>query len=248
MSTLTETRPEIPAEAYDYTLPDHWILPPESLFAVMHEAYVARVVEIVKKSGAKSVLEVGCGDGWNCGKLVEAGLDTVGIDWSKNGIEHAKRMVPRARFYQGDARDDEFQREFPEPFDAVIFVEVIEHIPPADCVGALRNIAECLRPGGTLVLTTPSVNKPNTNTGHYRHFTEEILRDLVNKAGFAVKGVEGYGDVPAEDRYYKIARFIDNRYWLIRPARRKLLAGYAKRCARTPTSVCHGFIMTMEKL
>lgn len=238
---------DISASDYEYRLPDHWILSTEDLFGVMHEAYVRRVVEIVRGTGAKRVLEVGCGDGWNCGKLVEAGVDAVGIDWSKNGIEHARRMVPKGRFFQGDVRDASFRREFPEPFDAAIFVEVLEHIPPPDCPAALRNIAECLKPGGMLVLTTPSVNKENTNPGHYRHFTEAMIRELAPQGGFRVESIEGYGDVQLERRYYKLARFIDNRYYLIKGIRRRLLNRYRKRCLGTPMSRCHGIIATMKK-
>ena len=66
---------ELEAEDYTYHLPDHWILEVKEAgeyFTKMHAAYVQRVVELVKESGARSVLEVGCGDGWNCGKLVGA--------------------------------------------------------------------------------------------------------------------------------------------------------------------------------
>src|SRR5689334_7421491 len=78
-----------------YLLPDHWILPlcdNTGVWWLDHEAYVARVCEIVKASGARTVFEAGCGDGWNCNELVQCGLDVVGSDWSRNAIDHARRL------------------------------------------------------------------------------------------------------------------------------------------------------------
>src|SRR5437588_3152259 len=162
---------ELTAEAYAHRFPDHWIdheLKAGSLFDNLHRAYAGRAIEIIKQSGAKTVLEIGCGDGWICGAMVKAGLDVVGVDWSKNAISYASMFVPEARFFCGDIRDQEFLTRFPDKFDALALIEVIEHIPPKDCVSAMANIATPLKSAGTFVLTTPSVNLPNTSTLHYR--------------------------------------------------------------------------------
>jgi len=242
------TDPYLTAEDYTYLLPDHWIQPQDSIWTIMHNAYVGRVIELAKESGARRVIEIGCGDGWNCGQAVEAGLDAVGIDWSRNGIDHARRMVPEATFICGDLRSEEVLETCLGAFDAAIFVEVLEHIPPDDCASALRNIAALLRPAGTLVLTTPSVNYPNTNRAHYRHFTEEILRDLFAEAGcFEIESVEGYGDVPAEHRYYRRARWVENRYWEIKPVKKWLQDRYRPHVLGAPLDRCHGFIVRARR-
>ena len=241
---------ELTAADYSYEFPDHWLLErtPFDLFAVLHAAYVLRVVEIVRESGARTVLEAGCGDGWNCGKLAEAGLEVTGVEWSKNAVEHARRLVPRARFHCGDLLDPAFRERFTEPYDAVILVEVLEHIPPADCVEALRKITSVLKPGGTFVLTTPSVNQPNQNPAHYRHFEEGTLREVIREAGsLEITAIEGYGDVPGEVAHWRMRRWIDNRFWTVKPLQKLLVDRYAARCSRTALSVCQGFIVTMRK-
>lgn len=244
---------EMTADDYAYRFPDHWIDHEKksgSLFEKLHRAYVAQAVEIIKSSGAKTVLEVGCGDGWNCGEMVKAGLDVVGIDWSQNAVLYASMFVPDAKFYRGDVRDAEFLNLFPDKFDALALIEVLEHIPPNDCISAMSNIATPLKSGGTFVLTTPSVNHPN-NEGHlhYQHFTEEKLRQIAKEAGLTVQSIEGYGDVSAARSYWNRMRWIDNRIFSIKPAVQFLTEKYHRETnlRSTPLDRCHGFIMTMRK-
>lgn len=243
--------PDLTAADYGYRLPDHWILhdlEPDEPFAKQHGAYVGRVVELLKRSGVRTALEVGCGDGWNCARLVEAGIEPVGIDWSPSAIAYASMLVRGGRFLCGDIRDPEFTARCPEPFDAALMIEVIEHIPPRDCVGTLRNVARVIKPGGRLVLTTPSTNLANTNEQHYRHFDEPTLRQLIEETGgLTVDSIEGYGDVPAEQRYYRWARWVDNRYYLIKPARAWLRRKYEPQRLDTPLSRCAGLIVSLTR-
>ncbi len=244
--------PELTADDYAYRFPDHWMAHEKhagTLFERLNRAYVSRVIEIIKSSGAKTVLEVGCGDGWNCGQMVAAGLDVTGTDWSENGIRYATMFVPGAQFFRGDVRDDEFLKRFPNKFDAIALIEVLEHIPPNDSVSAMTNIAIPLKAGGTFVLTTPSINFPNDNPQHYQHFTEAKLRDIASAAGLVVKSVEGYGDVRQADAYWRKMRWIENRYWSIKPAVKFLTDSYHRKTnlRSTPLDVCHGFVMTMNK-
>ena len=233
-----------------YLLPDHWILPlrEPNLWTMDHEAYVRRAVELVVQSGALNVLEVGCGDGWNCGKLAEAGLQVVGIDWSANGIDHARRHVPSGRFLCCDITDAAFRDLFPEPFDAIAFIEVIEHIPPIETTQALARIRACLKPSGKLILTTPSVNWPNNNSQHYRHFTADLLRAEIEKTGsLRVVSIEGYGDATVDRWFYGILRFFNNRYFAIKPIRDWAFKYYAQHYTRnTPLDRCRGLILVAE--
>lgn len=237
------------ADDYDYKLPDHWILDYNSIWTIMHHAYVARVVDLVRESGARTVIEVGCGDGWNCGQLAAAGFDVVGVDWSQNGVDHAKRLVPNAAFFCGDVKSPEFKSQFNDLFEACIFVEVLEHIPPDECIEALRNVRDLVQPGGRIVLTTPSTNFPNTNPSHYRHFTQKMLEDLVAQTDdLKIVGIEGYGDVEAEHRHWRKARWVRNRYYTIHPLLERLNRQYEKLCSKTSPTRCRGFILTMERV
>lgn len=244
---------ELTAEDYAYLLPDHWIMhsrSPDDLFTRLHGYYVGRVVEIIKSLNAKTVLEVGCGDGWASGKMADACLDVVGIDWSAKAIGYASILVPNARFHIADVRDKSFLSRFPGGFDAAALIEVLEHIPPKDCVPALRAITAVLKPGALFVLTTPSINFPNNSPLHYRHFTPDILQKLVAEAGgLDVVEIEGYGDVVAERAFYRRSRLLDNRYFQVKPLRRLLVRNFHQRTRLGPTPLdrCHGLIMTMRR-
>ncbi|MCI0345904.1 MAG: class I SAM-dependent methyltransferase [Chloroflexi bacterium] len=97
------------------------------------------------------VLDAGCGEGYGSAILAGRAKSVLGIDLEHAVIEHAAENYPNVRFDAGDLA----ALPFPDgSFDAVVSLQVIEHLAsPRDF------IAECarvLRPGGTLVLSTPN--------------------------------------------------------------------------------------------
>jgi 3' terminal RNA ribose 2'-O-methyltransferase Hen1 len=130
----------------------------------LHERRLATVLDVITASGARSVLDLGCGSGKLLAELVkEPGLDRiVGLDVSHRALEAAARrlhtgsMAPRQRervqLLHGSLtyRDSRLRG-----FDAAAVVEVIEHLDPPRIVAFEKVLFGHARPG-TVVLTTPN--------------------------------------------------------------------------------------------
>jgi SAM-dependent methyltransferase len=88
-----------------------------------------RAAELVRRAAPRTILDLGCGEGFMIEALLDAGIDAkfTGIDLSEQAIADARaRVGPRAEFEVIDARqlvDDG------RSFDMVMMLEVLEHIP-----------------------------------------------------------------------------------------------------------------------
>ena len=157
------------------------------------------------------VLDVGCGNGFLCRRLLAKGFDVVGIDLSESGIEIARRASPAARF-EVLAADDRILRNLgTEPFDFVISTEVIEHVyaPRPYMQGCLA----ALEPGGTFICTTPYHGylknlllslaghwdrhaDPLWDGGHIKLWSRRTLSRLFAETGFTDIRFLGAGRLP----------------------------------------------------
>lgn len=159
-------------------------------------------------SSIRTVLDVGCGDGNFTASIAEANYRVYGIDMSPTGIDIAvQRKV--GDFAKASAYDD-LKMVFPdaETFDAIVSVEVIEHLYNPRIF--VRRAFEALRPGGLLVLTTPywgylknivlavtgRLDGALTSLwdgGHIKHWSRRTLTTLLSEQPFDVFGFQGAG-------------------------------------------------------
>lgn len=113
------------------------------------------------------LLDVGCGRG----ALLEAlqtrmpQLELTGIDLSLAALEEASCRVPSAEFVLADAHNPPF---FAGYFDAAHMGNILEHV--GDPLSLLTGIVQVLRPGGGLILSTPS-----------RYRLENLIRIVMGK-------------------------------------------------------------------
>ena len=176
-------------------------------------------------AGPAVILDVGCGDGAALAVAAQylSGANPAhrfaGIDWSADALRQARArgltvvrgsVSPRLPVADGAA-------------DVVIMSELIEHLVDPD--GAVAEVRRVLRPGGSLLLSTPNLaawynrgllavgiqpvfsevslrgvfGRPGrVVAGHLRLFTRRALTEFLTASGFRCVTVAGarYHDVP----------------------------------------------------
>ncbi|MEZ5164070.1 MAG: class I SAM-dependent methyltransferase [Fimbriimonadaceae bacterium] len=107
----------------------------------------------------KRVLDLGCGQGRYCGKMLSCGVKAVGIDPVEKFIAKAKGDHPNGEFEVAVAENLPFEDD---SFDVVLSYLTIIDIP--DLEKAADEIARILRPGGEFKIVTIS-NLASTSDG-----------------------------------------------------------------------------------
>src|SRR5436309_10893978 len=146
------------------------------------------------------VLDVGFGRGELLGLLREAGIDARGIDADADMVAYARGEgldVEQADLVEHLEGLDEGS------FGGIFMGQVVEHLPAATLVHALRLAAAKLRPGGLLVAETINPLSPLALRSYFADLTHaqplvpETLELLARQAGFAETEVRFLNE-PAE--------------------------------------------------
>lgn len=185
----------------------------------LHERRLATVCAVLQSTGAKRVLDIGCGEG-KLLRLLAADprfTEVVGVDVSVRSLEIARERLNRSRLpeHQRDRvkllhgsltyRDARLGG-----FDAAAVVEVIEHLDPPRLGAFERALFGAARPG-VVVLTTPNreynVRFDGLPAGKFRHADHRFewtraefaawCAGVCERFGYAAR-VDPLGDVDPE--------------------------------------------------
>jgi 2-polyprenyl-3-methyl-5-hydroxy-6-metoxy-1,4-benzoquinol methylase len=157
------------------------------------------------------VLDLGCGNGYLAGQLLQRGYSVVGVDLSKTGIDICRRTYPHARFEVLAADADVLQNLRENPFDLVISTETIEHL--YDPKSFLKGAYAALRPGGRFICSTPYHGylknmalaitghwdahlSPGWDGGHIKFWSRRTLSQVLRETGFQNLQFRGAGRAP----------------------------------------------------
>lgn len=128
----------------------------------LHQERLQRVVSLVRASGARRVLDLGCGSGGLLQYLLrDAQFDrVVGLELSGELLAQAKMRLedlPSVRAGRLELVCGSYTDKHPglTGFDAAAMVETIEHVPPEALSRVERAVFAGLRPH-LLVMTTPN--------------------------------------------------------------------------------------------
>lgn len=135
------------------------------------------------------LLEVGCGTGHNLAMLQRFGrVDAIEVDPVARAI--AERRLGRPI---SDARLPELKGISRADYDLIGAFDVIEHID--DDVAAMSALAECLKPGGKLVVAVPAHqwmwSTHDELNHHKRRYSKRELRQLIQGSPLRLQSI-GY--------------------------------------------------------
>lgn len=181
---MSDSRIELVRAGYD-AIPDGYLEWTTRIEGDPKERYVRDLLDRLPQ-GAR-VLELGCGAGEPCTRILAERFDVTGIDISAEQLRRARSNVPAATFLQGDLTTVELE---PESFAAVVAVYVLNHVPRELLGGVLERIRSWLVPGG-LFLASFGTGDTEGWTGRwlgttmfFSSYEPETSRELLRAAGF----------------------------------------------------------------
>jgi 2-polyprenyl-3-methyl-5-hydroxy-6-metoxy-1,4-benzoquinol methylase len=137
-------------------------------------------------SGRKNLLEVGCGDGFASRILLQSVDRVVGIDVDEKFILDGKLRYSEK--WPIDFRIHDIVQDGPieENFDAVLCLDVLEHIEKTDHEQFIGNITSSMISTGVLVIGMPSIESqpyasPQSKLGHISCLTQNEFKDSLEK-------------------------------------------------------------------
>ena len=145
----------------------------------LHEERLEAVHDVVRRCGARSVIDLGCGDGDLLVRLAEDPRfeRLAGVDHSLEALAQVRaRLGPRAgegvgthvALVHGSMTDAGL---VPAGFECAVLLETIEHIEPGRLSQLERSVFRVMRPA-TVVITTPNADfNPllGVPAGRFRH-------------------------------------------------------------------------------
>jgi len=175
--------------------------------------------QIAAIAPAKRILEVGCGDGGLATQLLRVYPDAeyLGVDIAPTAGRLFRGEQDRARFQTMTVQQLATQQ--PEPFDLVLLVDVVHHVPVGHRDEVLRKSADLVRPGGFLM-----VKEFERNAGPYYWLTYAADRYVTGDKGVSFLSLpEARALVDSLDDFHGVA---ESR---IPPARNNVLFALRRR-------------------
>jgi SAM-dependent methyltransferase len=183
-----DSSPTASSYGADYFATLYGSTPAQTVADKLRDRLIRRLVYTYAHGGP--LLEIGCGFGYLL-ELFDDRFARHGTDISMHAIAAASRRLPNAALVVADIQDG---IPFRGPFDTVVAVNVMEHLPAPG--RALDAIASHLRPGGIFVAHLPTISSSLAGWFYERSYARdrthvyrpsgETFSQLVASSGFRV--------------------------------------------------------------
>jgi 2-polyprenyl-3-methyl-5-hydroxy-6-metoxy-1,4-benzoquinol methylase len=209
---------------------------PETYFTYQFGAEIVRVLSPTLGQ-SRTVLDYGCGTGYLLSHLCQTGKSVWGSDISVASVAAANERLAGTPNFKGASTISDL-RAHAITFDAIVVIEVIEHLYDQELDVVLSDIKALLSPSGVAIFTTPNQEDLSRNhimspeTGrlfhrwqHVRSWNQDSLNDRLRNAGFQPTQIfETNLAAPAADTPWALARKLAKRMIFGAPGKPHLVA------------------------
>jgi len=152
--------------------------PRRLIFVLSHYKFAAKLI-----GDGKYVLEVGCSEGLGTVVLGESAKRVVGIDFDTDAIEEALHSFGSDKI---EFRAQDFLAGQIDIFDAVVALDVIEHIYKEHEADFLMSVCANMSPYGVCIIGTPNMTadvyaSATSKLGHVNLYTWDRLKSTMEK-------------------------------------------------------------------
>lgn len=152
-------------------------------------------------------------------------IDTLGF------LDQRYAPSGETKHYDYDLNDSYFpERQLAiadiEKYDAILFLEVIEHLYTAPET-VLDHLGTLLKPGGFIIIQTPNaaslikrlrllfgenpyelIRRDRLNPGHFREYSKSEIQDIAQESGFSIEDIRMTDYFPTATVAEKICQFV----------------------------------------
>jgi 2-polyprenyl-6-hydroxyphenyl methylase/3-demethylubiquinone-9 3-methyltransferase len=151
---IQDSWPDIWKNSYAYDLEEIYGEITQRGYALAYEIRRREAFDLLTGALPKGarILDLAAAQGNFSLPLAEMGYRVVWNDMREELIDYVKMKYEHGdiTYVPGNA----FELGFPVPFDGIVITEIIEHVAHPDAF--LRKVAQLVRPGGYIVMTTPN--------------------------------------------------------------------------------------------
>jgi 2-polyprenyl-3-methyl-5-hydroxy-6-metoxy-1,4-benzoquinol methylase len=153
-------------------------------------------ITLLPKNKEAKILEIGFGNGFFLEAMQDNGYNNfTGIEIGAAQYEFVKKNITNKVFLVKDTF--KFLKENPEKFDAIVLIEVIEHIPKQRVIELVKLVNSSLKKKGIVIIKVPNISNPLMLRSRYSDFTHEVgftkesLYQILHCANFKKINVDG---------------------------------------------------------